>query len=89
VAIGAPSDPVGTIDWGSCADGPFKGPGVHQKSHRQPMFSNGHPYLVNTWMVDRSRASVYRRDFFLETECYIYTETHQPIFFSPEDGGSM
>jgi hypothetical protein len=48
VVIGAPSGPVGTVDQESCADSPFKGLGVHQKSHQQLMLSYGHPSMCST-----------------------------------------
>jgi hypothetical protein len=33
VGTGALSRPVGTADQEGCADGPFKGPGMHIKFH--------------------------------------------------------
>jgi hypothetical protein len=33
MGLGVPSGPAGTVHPKSCADGPFKGAGVHQKPH--------------------------------------------------------
>jgi hypothetical protein len=56
VGSGASSGSVETMDRGSCAAGPFEGPGVHQQAHRQPTF----PFkcLVSAWMGVRSETPV-------------------------------